>query len=164
MPKKSNKSVSRRLQGKVVSFNLSPKGNVEGVLVALESGTAQLNFHGHHGRTLSRLMPAGSTFELNATLDSEDGEHPVYLVDDADAEASGKVVRFNYALHGGVNGYHLDEGTFVHVKPKGAEKYQIEIGEHVHATGSRHPGADAVVLEASRVERRDVHRVASVSA
>lgn len=159
---KKKKPISRKLKGKVLAFNVSLKGHVEGMLVALPSGTAQLNFPRHEGHALSKGIAAGSSFELQATLVSEDGTHPVYLVDDEDAEASGKIVRLNYALRGDVNGYHLDEGTFVHVKAKSADKYQMEVGEHVHATGRRHPGADAIVLEAWRVERLDAPRVASV--
>lgn len=137
---KKKKRISRKLKGKVLAFNVSPKGHVEGVLVALPSRTAQLNFPRHEGHALSSVMATGSSFEL----------------------ASGKIVRLNYALRGDVNGYHLDEGTFVHVKPKSADKYQMEVGEHVHATGRRHPGADAIVLEAWRVERLVAPRVASV--
>lgn len=153
MSKQSNVPRSLQLRGKIVSFNISPKGHIEGALVETQDGSAQVNFHKHDGQSLARSMPVGSRFDLKVSFEREDGTHPVYVVDDEEAEAEGTVVRLNYALHGDVNGYHLDEGTFVHVKPKGARKYQMLVGEQVKATGSRHPGTDAVVLEAHAVER-----------
>jgi len=151
MSKHSDKSL--QLRGKIVSFNISPKGHIEGALVETKTGSAQVNFQKHDGQSLARSMPVGSRIDLKVALENENGPHPVYVIDDEEAEATGTVVRMNYALHGGVNGYHLDDGTFVHVKPKGAKKYQLLVGEMVKVTGSRHPGTDAVVLEAHTLER-----------
>jgi hypothetical protein len=56
-------------------------------------------------------------------------------------------------MHGEVNGYHLDEGSFVHVKPEGAKKYELHVGQRVTATGKRHEGPDSWVMEATTVEK-----------
>jgi len=164
MSKHSDSSASLQLRGKIISFNISPKGHIEGALVETKTGPAQVNFHKHDGKSLARSMPVGSTIDLKVSLEDDEASHPIYVVEDDEAEASGTVVRLNYALHGDVNGYHLDDGTFIHVKPKGAKKYQMLVGEMVKATGSRHPGADAIVLEAHAVERVGKRRAQSARA
>ena len=68
-------------------------------------------------------------------------------------EVSGTIVRLNYALHGEVNGYHLDDGTFAHVKPEGAKKYKLRVGDQVKANGSLRAGSGATVLEVRALEK-----------
>ena len=162
MSKHRETAASVPLRGEIISFNISPKGHIEGALVETKTGIAQVNFHKHDGQSLARSMPVGSSIDLKVSIENEEGPHPVFVVDDEEAEATGTVVRLNYALHGDVNGYHLDDGTFVHVRPKGAKKYQMLVGEMVKATGSRHPGTDAVVLEAHAVERVQKHEVQGI--
>lgn len=70
------------------------------------------------------------------------------------ARSSGKVVRLNYARHGEVNGYQLEDCTFVHVKPEGAKRYKLRVGDRLTATGERRTGADAIVVEATKVTKR----------
>ena len=98
-------------------------------------------------------MSVGAKIDVIAELETDEGDHPVYQAADAPAEVTGTVVRLNYALHGEVNGYHLDDKTFLHVKPDGAKNYKLRIGEKVKASGSRRQGTDAVVLEVSALER-----------
>jgi hypothetical protein len=151
MPKEHRPS--RRLRGKVLAFNISPKGHIEGALIETADGHAQINFPKHDAGALAQTMRVGSKLDIVAELEPDEGEHPVYRAADAAAEASGTIVRLNYALHGEVNGYHLDDKTFLHVKPEGAKKHKLRIGEKVKATGSRRAGADAVVLEVRTLER-----------
>jgi hypothetical protein len=154
MSKEETPSSPVHLRGTVLAFNVSPRGHIEGAMVETDIGLAQLNFPKHRGEALARTMEAGSRIDVEAQLESDDGDHPVYRAFAGEGAASGTIVRLNYALHGQVNGYHLDDGTFVHVKPEGAKKYKLRAGEHVRATGSRRAGTDAVVLEASAVERQ----------
>lgn len=84
---------------------------------------------------------------------SDEAEHPVYLACGEQGEARGRIIGLNYALHGEVNGYRLDDGTLVHVKPDGAKKYQLHVGDTICARGSLHRGTAAPVLEARSVER-----------
>lgn len=154
MPKESRPS-SKRLRGELFAVNVSPKGHVEGALIATPAGTVQINFPKHEAEALARTMLVGSRVDLPAKLETAEFDHPVYVPSDLDGEAevTGKVVRLNYALHGEVNGFHLDEGTFVHLKPEGAKRCGVKVGESVIATGSRRRGSAAAVLEARKVTR-----------
>lgn len=150
---KTPKSRTQQLQGIVLAHNLSPKGHVEGVLVATSKGTVQLNLP-KHGEAGPRFA-VGTQIDAAAVLDDDgDGEHPVYELAEAPRAVHGTVVRFNYARHGEVNGYHLDGGVFVHVKPDGARRYKVKPGNAIAAEGEARPGPDATVLEATRVTKR----------
>jgi hypothetical protein len=160
MPEKRSKKKRHaplpHLRGKVSAFNISPKGHIEGAIVETATGAIQINFPKHEAEALIRAMRVGAELALEADFETDEGDHPVYLATGngaADAEASGTVVRLNYALHGEVNGCHLDDGTFVHTKPDGARKYKLRVGDKLKATGERRTGTDAVVLEAHAVER-----------
>ena len=122
-------------------------------MIETASGPAQINFPKHDGEALARSMRAGSEVALAAELETDKGDHPIYRAGHEEAQASGIILRLNYALHGAVNGYHLDDGTFIHVGPHEAKKYKLSVGESVKATGSRRSGTDAVVLEVHAVER-----------
>lgn len=151
MPKK--RPSTNLLKGRVLSHNVSPKGHVEGILVESEDRVIQVNYPKHTATDLAKRLPIGSAVELTVELEDGEHDHPVYVTRDISAQASGKVVRFNYALHGEVNGYHLDDGTFVHVKPDGARRYKVAIGDRIVATGECRQGTDAVVMEAEQVTK-----------
>jgi len=137
------------LRGKVVSHNISPKGEIEGAVIKTATGTAQVNFPKHGEASLA----IDDDIDVAVELEHDDGDHEVYLLAAANGESGGTVTRFNYARHGEVNGYHLDDGTFVHVKPDGARKYKIKVGDRITAAGDRRPGRDAVVIEAKSVKK-----------
>jgi hypothetical protein len=153
---KKEKSSSSELRGTVLAFNISPRGHIEGALVETATGIVQINLPKHHSEALARSMRVGSTIEINAELETNEGAHPIYRTSERQGEASGTILRLNYTPDGEVNGYHLDEGTFVHVKPDGARKFKLSVGDKVKATGSRRPGADAVVLEVAALEKMGV--------
>lgn len=137
------------LRGKVVSHNVSPKGHVEGFLLATADGTVQINLPKHGG-----TPPAlGSKHELLGELEDDEYDHPVYRAADADGEVTGKIARLNYALHGEVNGYVLDDDTFVHLKPEGAKKAKLKLGDRIVAKGAIRTGEAGRVLEATRVSK-----------
>jgi hypothetical protein len=146
-------SSSSRLRGKVVAFNISPKGHIEGALIETAAGAKQLNVSKHDAETLARSMRVGSMIDLQADLEADEGDHVVYRAEDSEAETDGTIIRLNYALHGEVNGCHLDDGTFVHVTPEGARKYELRVGERIKGSGPRRQGADAIVLQARSVKR-----------
>jgi len=151
MPKKPSASTTQ-LRGKIVAHNISPKGEVEGVLIETARGLVQLNLPKHADDNAARGLKVGAKVDLEAEREDEDGEHPVYRAT-AGSDANGKVVRLNYARHGEVNGYHLDDGIFVHTKPDGAKRYKVKVGDQITAAGERRAGRDAVVLEATHVAR-----------
>jgi hypothetical protein len=156
MPKKEKSSL--KLRGKVLAFNISPKGHMEGAMVETSDGPAQINFPKHHAESLARSMRLGAAIELEVKREPDEGEHPVYTAHGDEGEVTGTIVRLNYALHGEVNGYHLDDGTFAHVKPEGAKKYKLHVGDQVKALGLRRPGTDAAVLEVRALGKLGVRR------
>ena len=139
----------------MLAFNISPRGQIEGVLLQTKLGPTQVNFPKTDAEALAHSMHAGSTVDIKAELETDAGEHPVYMAVGKDDEASGTIVRTNYGLHGEANGYHLDEGTFIHIRPEAVKKYKLRVGERVTATGSRRPGSDAVVLEVRTIARAE---------
>jgi hypothetical protein len=140
------------LCGKVVAHNLSPKGHVEGALIETPRGLAQLNFPKHDDE-FAAAAQIGAAIDLAAELEADDGDHPVYRACAASRAVTGNVVRLNYALHGEVNGYHLDDGTFVHVKPDGAKRYEVRVGDRITVEGHRRVGTAAVVFEPEQLTK-----------
>lgn len=152
MPKKEHPK-SPRLRGTVVAYNASPRGGIEGALVETPKGTVQLNFPKHGAEEVARSMAIGSRVDVEAEPETEDFDHPVYRLGEARADRRGRVVRLNYALHGEVNGVHLRDGTFVHLKPEGAQKIRARVGDWIEASGVLRRGDACVVLEASTFRR-----------
>ncbi len=153
MPKK--KSVAAvPLRGKVLAHNISPKGHVEGVLLQTKDGTVQVNFPKHAEGDPRKSHAVGATVDLRGEgEEDEGGPHPVYTAQRDGGEVRGTILRLNYARHGEANGYHLDDGTFVHVKPDGAKHYKLVVGDTITATGEHRAGPHAAVLEADEVSK-----------
>ncbi len=149
MPKDSS---SVRLRGHVTSFNVSPKGDLEGVLLQVREGVVQVNFpKGAH--ELAERWAVGSSVTLRGALEEDGFAHPVYRLEPEEASVRGKVARLNFARHGEANGFVLEDGTFVHQKPEGATKHRVRVGDVVRATGELRVGRVATVLEATAVVR-----------
>jgi hypothetical protein len=161
------------VEGRFQQLIFSPKGAIEGLMIetggvltqfvidpqqpavgeqflGLRAGQALL-LEG----TLADPSPKGESahvvyvFERLAAVD---GKPPKTLAEPANASA-GKVVRFNYAKHGAVNGVVLDNGDFIHTKPKGFDKLGLQIGDKVRAEGPSRPliTGKGQVIEAQRV-------------
>lgn len=150
MPKKPKSST---LRGKVIAHNISPKGHIEGVLLRTSTDTVQVNLPKHRESELSARMKIGDQVELVVEPADSEGEHPVYMVTDSAARTEGIVKQLNYTRHGEVNGYRLQDGTFVHVKPDGARRAKVQVGDRIAADGVRIVGDHAVVLETDRVSK-----------
>ena len=153
MSKRDPESSPFQLRGVILGFNISPRGHIEGVLVETTMSTVQINFSKHEAESLARSMRPGSTIDLNVESESDDGAHLVYGLSQEDVAVKGTITRLNYERHGKANGFHLDNGTFVHVKPDEASKHDLHVGDVVSASGARHAGNDSVVLDARTVER-----------
>lgn len=52
-----------------------------------------------------------------------------------------------------MNGYVVADGVFVHVKPDGAKRYRVKVGDRIRASGERRHGTAADVVDASEVVR-----------
>ena len=142
-----------RLRGTVLGFNVDSRGSFDGVLVETAAGVEQINFPKHSAATFGKTLQAGATFDVNVELVADDGDHPVYRASDEVAEVAGRVVRLNHNASGHVNGYHLDTGAALHVKPAAARKLGLLVGSAITATGTLRRGPDAVVLHVHSIER-----------
>lgn len=68
-------------------------------MVETTTGPAPLNLSKHAEEGLVRSMHLGSKIDREAELETEEGDHPVYLAGSQTDEAGGTIVRLNYALH-----------------------------------------------------------------
>lgn len=143
---KSKSEDTMCLEGKVVAFNTSPRGARESVLLRVKKQLVQVTYPKERAPSLSEIE-IGSELRVDVRAGDAHGDHPVYDAVEEEAEAEGKVVRLNYARHGELNGFHLDDGTFVHLKPEGARKRNVRVGQRVTIRGRRIVGPDAVVVE-----------------
>jgi len=153
----SKKPTAKTLKGTIVSFNISPKGVYEGVLVSnTDSEIVQVNFYPEFGAYIGDKLAINEDISWQVTLEEEEKEavHPVYsllrfknahgkeiLLDEEphDVTTKGTVAQINYALHGEPNGAILDNGDFIHLKPKGFKHAELEVGQKVTVKGELKP-------------------------
>ena len=143
--------------GIVQTFNVSPKGTLEGLLMKIDDEIIQINFREEFAAEITSVAAEGK--ELKADVKPEEPyghpNHPVFRLLSLGAHNGhfeGKVKRLNYALHGEVNGAILDSGDFLHVKPHGAAALGLKPGMKVKGTGSSKPMFDGHrVIEATEV-------------
>lgn len=136
----------------------SPRGGVEGFLLRVKDEDLQFLVD-KDDESLARVVaglvtgqqlvvsgeespPSGKGPGVHAVqslrkLVSVDGAVPS-KVKAKDVGYTGTVARFNYARHGAPNGYVLDTGDFVHVKPDGFSRLKIKVGDRVKAQGDAH--------------------------
>ena len=167
-----------KLTGTFIQIIHSPKGGVEGLLLEVEGQSVQfvLAKDDEAGAALvSSIKPGMSVTIAGAAMPPSskgDGVHPVHALDKItaiDGKApkktapaasgySGKIVRFNYARHGAPNGFVLDTGDFIHVKPEGFAKLGLKLGEVVSAEGDAHflSTGGGWAVEATRVNRKAI--------
>jgi hypothetical protein len=150
------------LRGKVVGFNLSPKGVPEGILLHLanDGGIVQINFDPEVASQVTKVATEGQPLTVDAGEADAHAEsaHPVFglvgLFDasgkslfvaegspEPDVSVRGKIVRLNHARRGEVNGGILDSGEFVHLKPHGVKAIGgLSVGQTLEARGEVRSG------------------------
>ncbi len=162
-------------KGRVLQFNVSPKGIYEGLLIKTVKGNVQMNFPPEFAEEVASLAAAGQDVTALGVLEEsrEGAGHPVYSLSelhgagDRKLLVSGKAAdelakgahafdgiakQLNYAKHGEVNGAILDSGDFIHLKPHGAREIQLKVGQKLKGRGSSRPMAGGgVVVEAEIV-------------
>ncbi|MDB5818388.1 MAG: hypothetical protein JWQ11_2028 [Rhizobacter sp.] len=136
----------------LTQYLLSPKGEIEGLLLVDDEGLMQVVMQPDDGRRFLAFAPVGTELELWVQVrPSKDGagevEHRVFdLVEyemptDADEgvygewTTSGEITSLNYAKHGEVNGAILDNGDFVHLRPDASREAGLAVGQTLHARG-----------------------------
>ena len=167
-----------KLKGTFTQVVYSPKGGVEGLL--LDSGGQPVQFvlakGDEAGAALVGALTAGQTLTIAgepiAPSSKGEGVHPVRTLQKivaidgklpkkasaAAAGYAGKIVRLNYARHGAPNGFILDSGDFIHVKPEGFAKLGLRVGDSVTAEGDAHflATGGGWAVEAATVNRKAV--------
>lgn len=147
------------LRCRVLHYNFSPKGTLEGLIVEAAGCPAQVVCPPHLADALARQVAEGVEAELRvepaAASDKGPAAHPVYhLLELPGGNAiEGTVARLNYAKHGEANGVVLDTGDFIHLKPDGMKKAKLTVGDRVTVEGEAWPLAVGTgrVVEATRV-------------
>ncbi len=154
-------AASQSLHGLILSFNLSPKGVPEGILLRLKEGPApvvQVNFPPELAGQVTQLAGEGDLVSIDVVpfRDAEADTHPVFellklsLADgrsitaegapEADVVVRGVVKRINHARRGEPNGAILDTGDFVHLRPHGAKQIGLKLGQQIEAAGEVRAG------------------------
>ena len=156
----------------------SPKGGVEGMLLEVQGRTVQfvLAKDDDAGALLVASIEPGQAVTVNAEpmppSGKGEGVHPVHALRKIvsidgktpkkaaarPAGYAGRIVRLNYARHGAPNGFVLDSGDFVHVKPEGFAKLGLKIGDAVTADGDAHflSTGGGWAVEATKVNRKAI--------
>ena len=160
------------LKGQILSYNLSPKGIPEGIILKSDDGTIQVNFDSELAGQVTQLAKEGDAVVIDARPDADrhaDAVHPVFtlirlstgsndnaaLVTKGEAETDitvrGKIICLNHARRGEINGAILDSGEFIHLRPHGVKAIGgISLGNMLEAQGDVRSGwSGHKVIEAS---------------
>ena len=136
----------------------SPRGGVEGFVLSVDGKPVQFVLDRDDEKSAILISSLAKGQRVAAAGDELPpspkgvGAHPVrafrkvLTVDGAapkkiapkPAGYSGKIVRLNFARHGAPNGFVLDTGDFVHVRPDGFSRLDLTIGDRVDADGDAH--------------------------
>ena len=143
----------KTIEGKIRSFNLSPKGFPESFLFENGKGIVQINFPREAGPEASHNLAAGEsiTVTVRELEDGRPSHHPVYeWVQEQSMPQEGVVKQINYARHGEPNGGILETGEFLHLRPEGAKIIGLQVGQKLSFEGERQPASPTgyVVIEA----------------
>lgn len=153
----------------------SPKGEIEGVLLAVKGAVVQLSLDAATGLALTRSSAVGKRIRALATADhspkTAGAAHPVYKfvsfadaageaadppgADPAKAVLKGVVAALHFARHGEPNGVVLETGEFIHLRPHGMALLGLGVGAEVRAVGS----LKLTVLGLPMLEAHQVNRV-----
>lgn len=156
---------------------LSPHGSVEGAIVV----DSQKQIHQlvvdedpvleHALRAAKPGAPLSLLAQAAAPSPKGKSQHPVWMVTSLSSvngkpanpergtAVSGRVARINFARHGEPNGYVLDNGHFVHVKPDGFKTLDLDIGDRLEAKGEPRailPDGESWVVDAKTINGKRV--------
>lgn len=162
------------LNGSCRQWLLSPKGDIEGVLLTVKRATVQLTTNPAQGNLLYQATAPGKRLRVLAARDQSakaaDGAHPVYAfvdfagadgqavpspaADPQQAKLKGVVAALHYARHGQPNGVVLEGGEFIHLRPHGMALAGLGLGSKVQAVGQlKRSVLGTVMMEAHQVNK-----------
>lgn len=147
-----------------------PRGEIGGCVIDSDGVMVQFVFgHGANDTSGFKNMAPGQIIKVEGIearpWPAGDDAHAVYHfkrlvhVNGAAVEAppfpgyvEGKIVRMNYTRHGEPNGFVLDSGHFVHLRPDRFAGLGIRVGAHMRAIGPGRPLLDGSGLAIDAVE------------
>jgi hypothetical protein len=163
----------RTLSGRLRQILFSPKGGLEGLVLEVRDKSLQVSMDPGSVDPVALERAVGKAIEVQAQQDhspkTRHGAHPVYQLRvinklggkpyaPRDREATairGVVAPIHYAKHGEPNGVILEDGEFVHTRPDGMRKLNLEIGAKVVVRGDTR----MTVLGTSLIEASEVNGV-----
>jgi hypothetical protein len=160
------------LVGPLLHLLFSPKGTIEGLLMAVDSKSIQVSMQPGVATASELTAALGFDIEVKASADhspkTREGTHPVYQLNAITRIAgkafksngdphpiSGVVAAVHYAKHGEPNGVILESGEFIHTRPDGMKKLKLKVGSKVIAHGELR----MTVLGTPLIEAREVNGV-----
>jgi hypothetical protein len=140
------------LSGRLEQLLFSPKGGIEGLLIAVGSKSIQVSMEPGTADAAVLAKAVGKVLEIRGSADhspkTKEGVHLVYKMDSVTKIAgkavrlngdvnpvSGVVARIHYAKHGEPNGVVLESGEFIHTRPPAMKKLELKVGSKVVAHG-----------------------------
>ncbi len=168
----SHDAKSEVLVGHLQQLLFSPKGGIEGLLMKVGSKSIQVTMDPAAADAATLADAVGHAIEAKGAADhspkTKDGVHPVYKLEAITKlggkalkpsgkrqPISGTVASVHYAKHGEPNGVILESGEFIHTRPPGMKKLQLEVGSKVVAHGEMR----MTVLGTPLIEAHEVNRV-----
>jgi hypothetical protein len=159
------------LSGHLQRLLFSPKGEIEGLLLDVDSKIIQVSMEPRSTDANVLNDSVGKPIEVAASADhspkTKGGAHPVYQLDrirklggkafnaERSQPISGVVASIHYAKHGEPNGVILESGEFIHTRPHGMKELKLKVGSKVIANGN----IRTTVLGTTLVEAHEVNRV-----
>ena len=144
-----------QISGTVQSYNLGPRGNVEGLMIKAGDRTAQINLPPEVGPLVTGSAAIGAQVQINAIPQPGMSDHPVYDFHSMALEGGRQlelpspkdrklvhidstVKSLNYGRRGEVNGIVLDNGDFVQLGPE-ARQLNLQVGTKLVVDGIATP-------------------------
>ncbi len=160
--------------GHLQQLLFSPKGGLEGMLIAVQNEPLQVSMEPATADPDALSKAIGRRIEVTVVPDhspkTRAAAHPVFKLASIRKVAGklfksntanhdrirGVVASIHYAKHGEPNGVILTSGEFIHTRPHGMEKLKLRVGSQVVARGERRK----TVLGTDLIEAHQVNRVA----
>jgi hypothetical protein len=172
----SHGGTNTQITGTVESYNLDPRGSVNGIMLKDGEHLSQLNLPPDQAGTVTTAAPLGQKIEATAMAERANGDHAIYRLvsltgtdgkqitiagpgDGATTHVEGTVKNLNYTPRGDVDGAILDSGDFLQMGPGGAADVGLAIGQKITADGHAHAmAAGHNIISATTVNGTTIHR------
>jgi hypothetical protein len=164
------------VSGTVDSYNLDPRGTVNGLILKDGDHISQLNFPPDQAAAITAAAPIGQKVDATATAERGHSDHAIYRLasltgadgkqitvagpeDGTTAHVEGTVKSLNYTPRGDVDGAILDSGDFLQTGPGGAKDVSLAVGQKITADGKERPMEDGHnIISATMVNGTSIHR------